>query len=134
MPTDELLKYIIKSADETGIGSSITLSINGTIISGIIIRPKVYYDEMAEEFDNWKHVGRGGHNKERWENYKKEYKEFINRFRNKEEGEIMKDSNIDYIHLKDVKIWKSDMSYPLPLWRGKLASIDGFCLGALQEA
>jgi hypothetical protein len=40
---------------------------------------------------------------------------------------------VKYIQLKDASIIISNMAYTFPVWRGKLSSVDGFCLREITD-
>ena len=56
MSSDEILEYLVKKAEETGIGIAVQLCINGLIVTGSLISPNRYYDLMHSIFDHNKEV------------------------------------------------------------------------------
>lgn len=51
MSNDEVLEYLVKEVEETGVGTTISLYINGLIVTGQLIRSKRYYDLMSSIHD-----------------------------------------------------------------------------------
>ncbi len=49
---DKILKFLIDKVEETGIGSSLTIIINGAIITGGLIKSDLYYDKMIEIYQS----------------------------------------------------------------------------------
>jgi hypothetical protein len=124
---DEVLEYLIKRVEETGLGTSITLSVNGSTISGEMISSKRYFDEMSNYFSEDNITADDRALREKWLSYMQHVKQFLQqKGRGREEQHDPK-----YIHLRDVVIYPSDPSDPSAAgaWRGKLSSVDGFSVG-----
>lgn len=51
MSSDEVLEYLVQKTEETSIGISVTLTINGLVIVGELISSKNYYDYMSGLFE-----------------------------------------------------------------------------------
>jgi hypothetical protein len=136
MAYDEVLGYLVQKTEESSVGMDLTLSMDGLIIVGTLIRSKLYYDYMSTIFepstDKSVKTTITGYSSDKtetemWSRYAKDHKEFMTQMRNKEDG-IQK-----YIHLHNVEIYQSFPAEPLRTvyWRGKLASIDGFFVGGM---
>lgn len=44
MSSDEVLEYLVQKTEETSIGISVTLTVNGLVIVGELASSKNYYD------------------------------------------------------------------------------------------
>jgi hypothetical protein len=51
MSSDGVLEYLVQKTEETSIGTSVTLTINGLVIVGELISSKNYYDYMSGMFE-----------------------------------------------------------------------------------
>ena len=51
MSSDEVLGYLVQKTEETSVGVDLTLSMDGLIIVGTLIRSKLYYDYMSTIFE-----------------------------------------------------------------------------------
>ena len=51
MSSDGVLEYLVQKTEETSIGISVTLTINGLVIVGELISSKNYYDYMSGMFE-----------------------------------------------------------------------------------
>jgi type III secretory pathway component EscR len=132
MSSDEILEYFVQRVEETGIGKNITLCVNGLVVTGYIIRAKMYYDIMSTIDNNEVKLTNDQIELETMDKSKEHYKEFMLQLRNKH---TENSHSPKYIHLRNVKIYSSDvLSIPFPteLWRGKLSSVDGFSLGIAE--
>jgi hypothetical protein len=137
---DHLLQLFVELA-ERGLGVSITLSVGGMLISGILTSDSEYLkllgegiravtelpDAVTEAFAN---LAESAQNAARERQREEE-----------EEAEALGEEDgvrPAYIHLKDAKLFlAADMGLPTQggvLWRGKIASVDGFVLGAFTPS
>jgi hypothetical protein len=102
----------VRIANEHNKDNGITLSVGGAVISGILISDRQYFEQLAIETHTEAFSSLG--------DYKPENIEHI---------------PLNYIHLKDAKIINGATAIPSSggrLWRGKIASVDGFSLGTLS--
>jgi hypothetical protein len=140
MSSDGVLEYLVQKTEETSIGTSVTLTINGLVIVGELISSKNYYDYMSGMFEaftekpeektientttprNNEPVKIGTQN-----NYRKDFKEFIIKMRSKKNQE---NGEPKYIHLHNAEVWEifSTEPFRFEYWRGKLSSVDGFSI------
>jgi|SRR5215210_572189 len=136
MSSDEVLGYLVEKAEETSVGVDLTLSMNGLIIVGTLIRSKLYYDYMSTIFessiDKSVKTTITGYSSDKtdtemWNRYAQDYKEFMTQSLKKEDGIP------DFIHLHNVEIYQSFPAEPLRTvyWRGKLSCMDGFFVGRM---
>ena len=134
MPTDELLKYFIQKTEESGPDLDITFCVNGIIVTGILISSKKYYDIMSNFFegDSYKILKSGNNGRDKtgtWEQYRRDYKLFIEEIRNKKNSSA---NDTDYVYLMSGTVFHSGSEFPFGVWKGKTSSIDGFSLGLIQ--
>src|SRR5215212_4546546 len=114
---DELLEFLLRKVEETGIGAGITLCLNGSIITGNLIKSKIYYDKITAKNQDELY---------KWSGYYSEYVVFINGLKKQEDPQ-----NLKYIHLEHVTFRNvnSNILTQAIVWRGKLSSVDGFSIG-----
>ena len=132
MSSDELLDYLVQKTEETGVGTSLTLTVKG-----------LYYDEIATMFrtesytdksegkrveHTFTYMSSDPIEREVYDNYRKDFEQFINKSRREQ-----KDGTSKYIHHHNVEVRVSFSSEPfrMPYWRGLLSSVDGFLIGRL---
>jgi hypothetical protein len=134
---DEILEFLVKKVEETGIGLGITLCVNGLVITGTLMRSQLYYDEMSRFLDNPQEVLTSNQSElELWRRYLEDYKQFIEQMSQKSNN-AKGEGNPKFIHLRQVMIYPSSdfpsSDFPHPIvglyWRGQLSSVDGFFLG-----
>ena len=127
MSSNEILEYLVKTAEETGLGINITLCVNGLIISGNIIRSKRYYDMMIQIYGGGKPTTNDPSEIEILDKHREDYKKFMNESQRRYNEQ---QTNHKYIYLDKVNMYPSDISKPIPafIWCGKLSSIDGFSI------
>ena len=125
---DELLEFLLRKVEETGIGAGITLCLNGSIITGNLIKSKIYYDKMIEmyDFDSGQLTAKNQDELDKWNGYYSEYVIFINELKKQADPQ-----NLKYIHLEHVTFRNvnSNILTQAIVWRGKLSSVDGFSIG-----
>jgi hypothetical protein len=125
---DELLEFLLRKVEETGIGAGITLCFNGSIITGNLVKSKIYYDKMIEmyDFDNSQLTAKNQDELDKWSGYYSEYVVFIDELKKQEDPQ-----NLKYIHLEHVTFRNvnSNILTQAIVWRGKLSSVDGFSIG-----
>ena len=116
--SDPLLKRLIESRENSGqdLGSAVTLSVAGVLVSGTMIRRAAYLSALASQFTAASKLAPG-----------QEVEMHLDVFAEIEEssGEAS-----DYVHLMDVVVQSGNFGIDLPLWRVPLASVDGFQYGA----
>ena len=108
MSVDRYFQILVDGVDKNNTQTAITVAMNGVIITGILIGIQEYSDELKALFG-----------------VKKPFQVDVS---NRETPE--------YFHLKDAH-FISPGKYPYLeaslLWRGKLASVDGFTFGKLER-
>jgi hypothetical protein len=140
MSSDEVLEYLVQKTEETSVGISVTLTINGLVIVGELISSKNYYDYMSGLFGTFteKPEEKTVENTttpdskepvkiETQNNYRKDFKEVMIKMRSKKDQE---NGEPKYIHLHNTEVWEifSTEPFRFEYWRGKLSSVDGFSL------
>lgn len=121
---DWLLQWLIKFVNVSSTEIGVTLSIGGSQISGTLISHESYFKQLAKDlavpFEN-SGIDSG-------ESLNAAIHSFIPKEHAKDEREY------NFVHLKDAKVFTSN-GHPIAssgtLWRGKVAAVDGFHLGAL---
>ena len=125
---DGLLEFLITKVEETGIGAGITLCVNGSIITGNLIKSRIYYDKMIEmyDFEDSQLTAKNPEELDKWNKYHTEYVGFINELKKQENLQ-----NLKYIYLEHVTFRNANSNIPIQaiVWRGKLSSVDGFSIG-----
>lgn len=124
---DEVLEYLVKILEETDAGISLTISVNGSIISGQMISSKRYFEELSNFYDEKNITADDPSLIEKGLPVLQRVKQFLEqKGKSREEQD-----NPKYIHLEDVVIYPSNPSQPAgaTVWRGKLSSVDGFSIG-----
>ena len=138
MSSDGVLEYLVQKTEETSIGISVTLTINGLVIVGELISSKNYYDYMSgllEAFtekskekivENTATPNSSEPVKIETQNiYREDFKELMIKMRSKKDQE---NGEPKYIHLRNAEVWEifSTEPFRFEYWRGKLSSVDGF--------
>jgi hypothetical protein len=139
MNGDPLLQMFVEFA-ESGLEFSVTLSVGGMLISGTLTSHSEYLKLVSEHMqaittpelrdlltNGLANLVASAQTAVRERRQAEEIADALG----EEPGE---DVRPEYIHLKDAKVFlAADMGIPTQggvLWRGKLASVDGFILGA----
>jgi hypothetical protein len=114
-----ILAEVVNPSDDFEVG--ITLNVQGTIVSGIMISARRYYETMGKLLTE-ANKGRGN------DEIKKAFDELSN-VASKHDG---KEYNM--IYLKDVIFFTGQKLVPQrsTYWIGKIASVDGFIFGNLS--
>jgi hypothetical protein len=137
---DEILEFLVKKVEETGVGFNITLCMKGLIVTGVLMRSKLYYEEMSKFLDNLGEPSSENQSViEQWDKYLGEYKQFMNQMKEKSNEKV--EVNPKIIHLSGAMIYPSsdvpgsDLPHPIiaKFWRGQLSSVDGFFLGGVAK-
>lgn len=131
---DYTLEMIVKLANLSGLEMSVTLFVNGTVVTGILIPNYKYFDQVAEalgHFETGELIG------EQLRKFSTQFKEEKKGFHNsldstKNEIEV---NGIGYIHLEKAKVIDGNSFYPEEgtLLRFKIKSVDGFIIGKMGK-
>lgn len=123
---DQLLQWIVEHTNVNGNEHRITLTVGGSLISGILIAADTYIEEIADQFSSVFDAVDGT---------AEDIRSFLLSWkvsRNEDE-----DKNVvpQFIHLRNAEVFTSN-GRPIvsggSLWRGKISSVDGFNLGRLE--
>ena len=140
---DWFLQTLVHLVNKEVMWFGITLSVGGTLISGTLISGKKYFETLAEDMARGFEVGE--HTAKMVSLFRKNVKMI---------GQDVYDKSSEsnegphafpvYIHLENVFIYSPGVAASsiggsqivpigkLPLWRGKLSSIDGYMIGQLE--
>jgi len=125
--SNDSLLQLVASLTDKGIELPLTLFVNGTIISGILIGRKKYLDQFVSQFTT-------GWDDESVNILRDAFGLNENPEESEDAGEI---DNIRFVHLRDAKVYSPGQE-PLPanglLWRGKIAEVNGFSYGMFSKA
>jgi hypothetical protein len=109
----------------------LTLNVHGTIISGVMIGMKRYYDEVGKMFVNAIKSG----SPQETSRIKEEIKFLFDKIKEPPTGKQLEEEEVEFNHIfmRYVKIYDGKRVYSTPYWIGKIESIDGFFLGRIDE-
>jgi hypothetical protein len=137
--TDEIIRYFIKQVEEIDASITITLYINGQIITGKIISYSEYLNNVLQMFKLFEDYidSKNGE-------LMKEERSTLNRFlentdrfiQELESRNIQTQQNFNnFIHLDKVLIYSGYGQNPLisSVWRGRISSIHAFSVGKISE-
>jgi hypothetical protein len=110
----------------------LTLSIHGTIVSGLMISRKRYYEETGKQFvDAIKSPI-----PENESIFKKEFKMLFDQIKEpKPNDQVEGEQQSNYIFMREARIFNGAQVIPsngTTYWITKIKSVDGFCLGPAQ--
>lgn len=130
--SDWFLQSTIENVVSNGVEIGITFSVNGLIISGILVSGKKYFEELSKTMkaasrqpdDISSALG------DAWRQYTSIYEE------PEDAPEDWRPGPVGYVHLMNARFYSAGQK-PIPnnqgvLWRGKLSSVDGFFIGNLS--
>lgn len=123
---DWLLQFLVKFVVTTPVEIGITLSVGGNLVSGQLISHDAYFKQLSEDMAAPFGQFEAG--------IDESMKQIILSFTPGESAD--ETSAFHFIHLKDCKTYSSDQSAICAegvLWRGKIASVDGFTIGLLTR-
>jgi hypothetical protein len=124
---DWLLQFLVKFVVTTPVEIGITLSVGGNLVSGQLISHDAYFKQLSEDMAAPFGQFEAG--------IDESMKQIILSFTPGESAD--ETSAFHFIHLKDCKTYSSDQSAICAegvLWRGKIASVDGFTIGLLTRS
>lgn len=132
--SDLLLMSLVELADVGSEKISITLFVQGSIVSGLLIGEKPYFEALNNALNAFSSDG-SDEDKEAVRALLAPFQSLsTNLPDNQQEQSQLKD--IEFIHLKDAKFYSGDSLVPQDrggYWRGRLSRIDGFWLGNLSS-
>ena len=125
---DWFLQSMIEVIINRGVEIGVTMSVGGSIVSGILISGKTYFEELGavvaasskEEGDVSEMLGNS------WKEYRRLYE------KPEDAGDDWEEPRAAYIHLRNARYYAPG-NHPIPdggvLWRGRLSSVDAFSIG-----
>jgi hypothetical protein len=128
MNQDWLLEMLVAMVDAQSVSVNITLSVGGSLVSGKLVSGKEYFNSFADQVTaGFKDMGVS------------EQTAKVMREQLAQPGEIFHGTNTDpklknkpsYLHLQNARIISGNSTYASQStwWRGRLSTVDGFCLG-----
>jgi hypothetical protein len=132
---DWFLAELVRRANEGGLSIGVTLSVGGTLISGILVGGHRYFEGFADD------IAAAAGDAETAGRARAFFRSPAAMYRSDRRGarEVAADPEpLAYIHLENARFFGGAGS-PIPgekgvYWRGKLSSVDGFALGILDPA
>ncbi len=120
--TDVFLQSLVSIVNSNKVSFSITLTVDGAVLTGTLVSAKEFFDNFAASFSNaWPGGPHEG------------LREGFEQWGNVPEG--APDPHEDFIHLKDARYVSGKEMVPSlgtgVVWRGNLNSVSGFSLGVL---
>ncbi len=127
--SDLFLMTLVELVNLASLEMSITLFVQGTIISGMLIGEKPYF----EAFNN--QLKASGFAPDEGEAIDLLIQKFSSSSTNSSDNLIEEDQpiNREFIHIKNAKIYSGNGLIPSTIelyWRGRLSRVDGFLLGS----
>jgi len=138
--TDWFLAYFVWLADGFSIEQNVTLTVGGSLMSGMLISGRTYFEELGTLLKNIgnMHVKSGEDGKELLESLAETYSNFSQVYPKPAPDSEREFRKVGYIHMRNAKIFTADgKAMPNPdgmLWRGKMSAIDGFMIGGLSAS
>jgi hypothetical protein len=126
------LVSLVNGSKDMRIG--LTLTVGGTLISGVIIGGMEYFDKFSSQFITGYKLDTDDKSQELMNKYFDSYKKiYTSPLTDDEEKQ-----GPAYIHLDNVRIYQ-EQNKPIPtndgmLWRGKISDVQGFTLGVISAS
>ncbi len=119
---DNILAFLVEAANNNDLSISITLNVNGALVTGTIVSAKEYFTRLGEAFQDGNEVA---------QQLSDNFAQASEAIGSGENG------SASFIHLSDAKVFCGS-SKPTPskgevLWRGALSDINGFFLEDIPE-
>jgi len=119
-----LIGMVNRLPDSIRMEVPITLTVQGLVITGLLISRNEYHQETARQISDWF----SGFQEEQQARVSKEVQQAFD--------ESLKTPEHDYLHLRGARICYPSSLSPVQvevLWRGKISSVDGFWLAEVTE-
>ncbi|WP_126389559.1 hypothetical protein [Achromobacter insolitus] len=130
---DWLLQEWVDQINRLGISASITLQVNGLIVSGVAIPGDLFFEKYAELMAS---AFRSGSTRIPAEEAEAHFKKYANIYKEDDTSEIPP-APPEYIHLEDARYWNASGQH-IPghgvLWRGRLSQVSGYNIGSLTPS
>lgn len=132
---DYFLQSLVYGVNTTDMKLSINLNVGGTVISGMLIGGKTYFEEVSRAFTS---AFVDSTEEERMKIHEAMFQPYIDLYVERDD-EGKPDPNMmnpQYIHLRNARIFQAGQP-PFPangmLWRGRLTAVEGFSLGVMTH-
>jgi hypothetical protein len=130
---DHIFELLVHVANTTDVEMAITLHVHGQLITGRLISGATFWSECARELreDATGHEELVETMAANMDRVAEEYRESYG-----EGGIDDAEPMTAFIHLRDARTFTGQVPTPKSgaLWRGRLASVDGFTLGELHRS
>ncbi len=129
---DAIILMFLELVEEDGIEVDVTLSVNGTIVSGTLIGATAYYEGITESSKNFHDSTMSKIISKKFNDLKEEYAKQKQEEAEKESKD--KSNSFTFIHLKNAKYLNAhnqDAHSSGTWWRGSITSVDGFSFNSL---
>lgn len=129
---DAIILMFLELVEEDGIEVDVTLSVNGTIVSGTLIGATAYYEGITESSKNFHDSTMSKIISKKFNDLKEEYAKQKQEEAEKESKD--KSNSFTFIHLKNAKYLNAhnqDAHSRGTWWRGSITSVDGFSFNSL---
>ncbi|MBY5942354.1 hypothetical protein KUW00_15850 [Halomonas sp. DP5N14-9] len=129
MESNDFLLSMLVGMAESGASVGITISVNGTLVTGNLISQKKYVDELVSNLRAPLESVFPEHSNSMLESFSR-----IGNMSNGSSGTEGESGEYEYIHLGEAQHFVGNSAIPSDgvLWRGKLTAIDGFILGRIS--
>jgi hypothetical protein len=128
---DYFLIYLVETVNVFSIEISITLFVQGSIVSGLLIGGKAYFEGLNSE------MALGSASDDIKGAFQTMFAQFQSIYTNLPDNQEQQSEfgNVEFIHLKNAKFFAGGSLTPTNravYWRGRLSSVNGFSLGNLS--
>lgn len=129
---DAVVLMFLSLVDEEGVEVTVTLNVNGVVVSGSLIGAKDYYEGITEASKELQDLTLSKIIAKKFTDLKEAY----SKQRQEEDEEEDKENSPTFIHLKNATYFGKD-GQPITTnsgtwWRGRISSIDGFSINFLN--
>ena len=121
---DWLLQKIVSTSNETGAEIGVTLIVGGTIVSGLTISGKRYFEDFGKFF-----ADSPVFTAEQRKGLEETYREF-----GEKRYTHLPTPELRYVHLRDALILGGPEPLRVPLFRVRIATVDGFTIGSVVQS
>ncbi|MFD2213329.1 gas vesicle accessory protein GvpU [Metabacillus endolithicus] len=129
---DAIILMFLDLVEQDGVEVDVTLSVNGTVVSGTLIGATAYYEGITEASKNFQDSTMSKIISKKFHDLKEEYA----KQKQEESDQESKDNStpFTFIHLKDAKYLNTNSQETLnrgTWWRGRISAVDGFSFNSL---
>jgi hypothetical protein len=126
---DWYLQLLVSICNRSGLEIGITLTVGGSVVSGMLVGGKKYFETFAKQFsDAWP-----GTDKEVLRSALAQSASLYDHAT--DDRDKSASPPVQYIHLANARIFHGHQVLPNSgvLWRGKINAVSGFSLGSLSQ-